>query len=70
MGKVSGKKNCKNSFKTIPYHNHHSGFLAEHTEFSLLPFDVGELHSDGMLTLTPALHGTDGFFIAKLQKGR
>lgn len=47
-----------------------AAFLAEHTEFSLLPFDVGELHSDGMLTLTPAVHGTDGFFIAKLQKGR
>ena len=47
-----------------------AAFLAGHKEFSLLPFDVGELHCDGMLTLTPAEHGTDGFFIAKLQKGR
>ena len=45
-------------------------FLAAHPEFSLVPFDVGDLHSDGMLTLTPATYGTDGFFIAKLQKGQ
>ncbi len=44
-------------------------FLAAHSEFSLLPFDVGGLHSDGMLTLTPHTYGTDGFFMAKLQKG-
>lgn len=45
-------------------------FLAAHPAFSLVPFDVGELHSEGMLTLTPATYGTDGFFIAKLQKGQ
>ncbi|MBE6629989.1 MAG: 16S rRNA (cytosine(967)-C(5))-methyltransferase RsmB [Ruminococcaceae bacterium] len=44
-------------------------FLAAHKEFSLLPFSVGELHTDGMITLTPAVHGTDGFFVAKMQKG-
>ena len=44
-------------------------FLADHPEFSLTPFSVGELHVDGMITLTPHEHGTDGFFLAKLQKG-
>ena len=46
-----------------------NAFLAAHSEFSLLPFSVGELHADGMITLTPYEHGTDGFFLAKLQKG-
>ncbi len=46
-----------------------TAFLADHSEFSLVPFDVGELHVDGMITLTPYEHGTDGFFLAKLQKG-
>ena len=46
-----------------------SAFLGEHPEFSLTPFSVGELHVNGMITLTPHEHGTDGFFIAKLQKG-
>lgn len=42
-------------------------FLAQHPTFSLVPFCVGDLESrDGMLTLTPDLHGTDGFFMAKL----
>ncbi len=45
-------------------------FLSEHPDFSLVPFEVGELHADGMLTLTPATYGTDGFFIAKMQKGQ
>lgn len=43
-------------------------FLYEHPDFSLVPFDAGELHSDGMLTLFPHIHGTDGFFIAKMIK--
>ena len=46
-----------------------NAFLADHKEFSLVPFAVGELHADGMITLTPHEHGTDGFFLAKLQKG-
>ncbi len=45
-----------------------TAFLADHPDFSLAPFAVGGLASEGMLTLTPAQHGTDGFFIAKLQK--
>ena len=45
-----------------------SAFLATHKEFTLCPFVVGDLHSEGMLTLTPATFGTDGFFIAKLRK--
>ena len=43
-------------------------FLTTHPEFVLAPFTVGDIASDGMLTLTPDEHGTDGFFIAKLQK--
>ena len=46
-----------------------NAFLADHKEFSLVPFHVGELHVNGMITLTPHAHGTDGFFLAKLQKG-
>jgi 16S rRNA (cytosine967-C5)-methyltransferase len=46
-----------------------NAFLADHGEFSLVPFSVGELHTSGMITLTPHTHGTDGFFLAKLQKG-
>lgn len=45
-----------------------TAFLEAHPEFRLTPFTVGEITSDGMLTLTPDLHGTDGFFIAKLQR--
>lgn len=43
-------------------------FLASHAEFSLRPFEVGGLKSDGMLTLLPHVHRTDGFFISKLHK--
>ena len=46
-----------------------NAFLADHGEFSLVPFSVGELHTSGMITLTHHTHGTDGFFLAKLQKG-
>lgn len=46
-----------------------SRFLESHENFERVDFSVGELHSkDGMLTLLPQHHGTDGFFIAKLQK--
>lgn len=45
-------------------------FLEHHPEFSLAPFTVGALTSGGMLTLAPDTHGTDGFFVAKLQKSR
>lgn len=43
-------------------------FLHRHPEFALQSFTVGALKSDGMLTLTPDIHGTDGFFVAKLCK--
>ena len=46
-------------------------FLAAHPEFSPKPFAHGDIKAaNGMLTLTPDEHGTDGFFIAKLRKGR
>ncbi len=44
-------------------------FLAEHREFCAVDFAVGDMSSkDGMLTLLPHVHGTDGFFIAKIKK--
>jgi len=44
-------------------------FLAEHPDFSPVPFEAGALSAEnGMLTLLPSDHGTDGFFIAKLRK--
>ena len=47
-------------------------FLERHSEFSAqpvcLPDPVGSAE-DGMITLWPHRHGTDGFFIAKLRKG-
>ena len=46
-------------------------FLAENPEFAPEDFSVGDICSkDGMLTLTPDEHGTDGFFIAKMRKTR
>lgn len=44
-------------------------FLRRNESFSLVPFSVGDVSSDdGMMTLFPHLHGTDGFFIAKMVK--
>ena len=44
-------------------------FLARHTEFSPVDFSVGGLSSEkGMLQLLPQVHGTDGFFMALLEK--
>lgn len=46
------------------------GFLASHEDYSLeafaLPGPVGK--TEGMVTLWPHRHGTDGFFIAKLRR--
>ena len=45
-------------------------FLERHPEFSLVPFELpvcGRVE-EGMITLWPHIHGTDGFFIAKLTK--
>jgi 16S rRNA (cytosine967-C5)-methyltransferase len=53
-----------------------NGFLASHSDFALLP--IGEIWratigseppaAGDMLRLTPARHGTDGFFVAVLQR--
>ncbi len=44
-------------------------FLAAHPEFEACDFTVGPLYSeDGMLSLSPDIHGTDGFFVAKFKK--
>ena len=46
-------------------------FLASHPDFSLEEFSIGSLESEnGMLTLTPDAHGTDGFFVAKLRRNK
>ena len=46
-------------------------FIDEHDQFVLekleLPGPVGEVE-EGYVTLWPHLHGTDGFFIAKLRR--
>jgi 16S rRNA (cytosine967-C5)-methyltransferase len=46
-------------------------FLSRHPEFRLeefpLPGPTGEV-STGMITLWPHIHGTDGFFIARLRR--
>lgn len=45
------------------------GFLEKHSEFSVVDFTVGDVKSEGgMLSLSPDLHGTDGFFVAKFIK--
>ncbi len=47
-------------------------FLTEHPDFSAVDFTVGTERTvkseNGMLTLLPHVHGTDGFFMAKLVK--
>ena len=42
--------------------------LSSHGELSLLPFRVGDLATDGELTLLPHIHGTDGFYMARIRK--
>lgn len=43
-------------------------FLSENKDFSLQPFSVGTLVSDGICRILPQDYGTDGFFIAKFIK--
>lgn len=44
-------------------------FLSEHPYFRLEDFEVGALASrGGMLTTYPHIHGTDGFFIARMTR--
>ena len=42
--------------------------LRENPALSLEPFTVGGLHTDGELTLLPHIHGTDGFYMARIRK--
>ncbi|MGN0968132.1 MAG: 16S rRNA (cytosine(967)-C(5))-methyltransferase RsmB, partial [Oscillospiraceae bacterium] len=48
------------------------GFLEKHPDFILeqleLPTPIGWVE-EGFVTLWPHIHGTDGFFIAKLRRG-
>jgi 16S rRNA (cytosine967-C5)-methyltransferase len=49
--------------------NNVARFLAAHPDFSLSPFTAGALSvPDGMITLAPDTHETDGFFIVKMKK--
>ena len=48
-------------------------FLKEHDQFVLEAFSLPEAlggNCDGMLTLLPNVHGTDGFFICKMRRKR
>ena len=46
-------------------------FLEAKPDFSPVDFAIGSLKSDnGMLTLWPHIHNTDGFFISKLRKNK
>lgn len=49
-----------------------SSFLSEHRQFCPEPFplpdEFAERENNGMLTLLPCVHGTDGFFICKLRR--
>ena len=41
-------------------------FLERRPEFTLSPFSVGGIRSDGMMTFLPGEYNTDGFFICKM----
>ena len=46
------------------------GFLADHPEFVRTPFTLPEPagETDGQLTLWPQRHGTDGFYICRMER--
>ena len=44
-------------------------FMDSNPDFELVPFTVGDISCDnGMLTLLPHIHHTDGFFMAKIRR--
>ncbi len=44
-------------------------FIERNPDFELIPFAVGDISApDGMLTLLPHVHKTDGFFMAKIKR--
>ncbi len=44
-------------------------FVKENPDFVLVPFSVGDISCEnGMLTLLPHVHTTDGFFMAKIRR--
>ncbi|MBQ7921936.1 MAG: 16S rRNA (cytosine(967)-C(5))-methyltransferase RsmB [Clostridia bacterium] len=43
-----------------------NAFLETHPDFTLSPFAVGGVKAEGMITLFPHIHHTDGFFIARM----
>ena len=46
-----------------------SQFIENNPDFELTPFKLGDAdYKDGMLTLLPHVHHTDGFFIAKITR--
>ena len=48
-----------------------TAFIQAHPDFALEPFDApipSESTNDGMLTLLPSIHDTDGFFICKMRR--
>ena len=43
-------------------------FLESNSDFEPEAFRAGSLECDGMMTLTPDVHGTDGFFICRMRR--